>query len=94
MDHVTCPRCGEDVVPHEPERGTWKLVVAFWAFTLLFGIAAYAYSWGFLLLAAWLLLAMLGMEFGTRTTSWTCPKCNAPLPSPREMGRGRTPSMV
>jgi hypothetical protein len=80
MDTASCPRCGEDVVPRPPEPGAWKLVVAFWAFTLLFGVAAYASPWGFLLLVAWLLLAMVGVELGAHATSWTCPRCGSPMP--------------
>jgi hypothetical protein len=80
MDHVTCPSCGDDIVPCEPDRGAWKVVVAFWVFTLMFGIAAYMWPWAFLLVVAWLGLAMIGMRVGMRSKEWTCPRCDAPVP--------------
>ncbi len=84
MQHVVCPSCGEDVVPRKPERSAWRVVVAFWVFTLAFGIAAYVSPWPLVLIFAWLLLAMLAMRYGMRAISWTCPSCEAQLPSPRE----------
>ena len=60
------------------------MIVAFWAFTLGFGIAAYVWPWTFLLLVTWLALSMLGIQYGVRGTSWTCPRCESPVPSPHE----------
>ncbi len=84
MDRVLCPSCGEEVAPRKPERSAWALIAAFWVFTLAFGIAAYVSPWPVLMLVAWLLLAVLAVRYGLRATSWTCPRCEAQLPSPRE----------
>jgi hypothetical protein len=84
VDHIVCPRCGNDVVPREPERGGWKVLVTFWVFTLLFGIAAYAWPWTFIFLLAWLALAILAIQFGLRAAAWTCPRCDAIVAAPHE----------
>jgi amino acid transporter len=55
-------------------RGSWALVVTFWAFSLLFGLAAASGSgWGFPMLLAWLLLACATMVVTGRRASWQRP---------------------
>ena len=78
-----CPCCNRDVVEAPPSRAYWGLIGAFWAFSLLFGIAAGVYTgWSFILILAWLFFAAITGTFLRGSMTWTCPECAAVLPAP------------
>lgn len=83
MYRVECSACRKVVEATPPQRGYWLLIVSFWVFSLLFGIgAAIGSGWGFMLLLAWLLLAIATGTLAQHASSWTCSDCGARLPPP------------
>jgi hypothetical protein len=89
MDRVHCGACGSDDVPREPDRSFWGLIVAFWAFSLLFGIAAVGLTkgWGFVMALTWVLMATTVSVLAQRATCWTCRNCGAAVPPPMDVVR-------
>lgn len=86
MHQVRCSVCNQDVVPDPPNRRYWTLIVAFWVFSLAFGIGAAAGSgWGAMLLIAWLLLATTTGVLVQRATNWTCSECGATVELPESL---------
>lgn len=96
MDHVTCSACRRDVVPVPPSRSFWGLIVAFWVFSLLFGISAAMTSWGVLMMLAWLFMACSVGVMAQKATSYTCSECGASVVPPASAtangGRVMTPA--
>ncbi|MCW5837768.1 MAG: hypothetical protein KIS78_35575 [Labilithrix sp.] len=83
MNRVACSACNQDVVPNPPNHAYWALIVAFWVFSLLFGLgAAVGSGWGFMLLVAWVLLATTTGVLVQRATSWSCSECGASVVVP------------
>ncbi len=92
MNRVSCSACNRDVSANPPNHGYWALIVAFWVFSLLFGLgAAMGSGWGFMLLVAWLLLATTTGVLVQRATAWTCAECGAAVgvPEPTRPARAR-----
>lgn len=83
MGQVDCPACGRRVWPRPPLRNFWTLIVAFWLYSLLFGIgSSLSVGWGGLMLIAWIVLACAVAFLGQPSRSWTCPSCGASLLEP------------
>jgi predicted RNA-binding Zn-ribbon protein involved in translation (DUF1610 family) len=82
---MRCSACNQNVAPSSPKRSYWTLIVAFWVFSLLFGIgAAMGSGWGTMLLIAWVLLASTVGVLVQQATLWSCPECGATMSGPVE----------
>lgn len=96
MDRVTCSACRKESVPVPPNRSYWGLIVAFWAFSLLFGLGAAFSGWGLILMLGWLFMACSVGVMAQKATSYTCPVCGAsvvpPVSATASGGRVMTPA--